>query len=133
MLDFIATTPLITFIYFLALPYATPVDIWACGCIFAELFTRRAFIMGQTEIDQLTRIFSIIGTPSLNEWPTETHIMRSNFSTMQRKDLSELIPNIPPVAQDLIQVSSKNQLILDRYMNNFLKNSFSNSYAFFIF
>ena len=61
--------------------------------------------MGQTEIDQLTRIFSIIGTPSLNEWPTEPHIMRSNFSTMQRKDLSELIPNIPTVAKDLIQVS----------------------------
>ena len=89
----------------LALPYATPVDIWACGCIFAELFTRRAFIMGQTEIDQLTRIFSIIGTPGSNEWPNETHIMRSNFSTMQRKDLSELIPNIPTVAKDLIQVS----------------------------
>ena len=61
--------------------------------------------MGQTEIDQLTRIFSIIGTPNSNEWPTETHIMRSNFSIMHRKDLSELIPNIPTVAKDLIQVS----------------------------
>ena len=61
--------------------------------------------MGQTEVDQLTRIFSIIGTPGSNEWPNETHIMRSNFSTMKRKDLSELIPNIPTVAKDLIQVS----------------------------
>ena len=58
--------------------------------------------MGQTEIDQLTRIFSIIGTPNSNEWPTETHIMRSNFSIMHRKDLSELMPNIPTVAKDLI-------------------------------
>ena len=61
--------------------------------------------MGQTEIDQLTRIFSIIGTPHINEWPSETHIMRSNFITMSRGDLLQLIPNIPPLAKDLINVS----------------------------
>ena len=61
--------------------------------------------MGQTEIDQLTRIFSIIGTPNKNEWPTETHVMRSNFVTMNRRDLSDIIPNIPTTAKDLIDVS----------------------------
>ena len=89
---------------FLALPYATPVDVWACGCIFAELFTRKAFIMGQTEVDQLTRIFSIIGTPNPNEWPIDTHIMRSNFGSLRRRKLSEFIPSIPPTAEDLINV-----------------------------
>ena len=65
------------FISSVAMPYATAVDIWACGCIFAELFLRRAFIMGQTELDQLTRIFFIIGTPTVSEWPSETNVLRS--------------------------------------------------------
>ncbi|KAB7499113.1 Cyclin-dependent kinase 6 [Armadillidium nasatum] len=37
--------------------YATPVDLWSCGCIFAELFRRKPLFEGQTEGDQLQRIF----------------------------------------------------------------------------
>ena len=33
--------------------YATPVDIWACGCIFAELFLRKPIFAGQYEMDQV--------------------------------------------------------------------------------
>ena len=62
--------------------------------------------MGQTELDQLTRIFFIIGTPNVSEWPTETNVLRSNFVTSVRKDLSTFIPNIAPLAKDLISVSN---------------------------
>ena len=68
--------------------------------------------MGQTELDQLTRIFFVIGTPSISEWPTETNVMRSNFVTSIRKDLSTFIPNISPSAKDLISVSNHLELIL---------------------
>ena len=37
--------------------YATPVDIWSCGCIFAELFRRKPLFCGQSEADQLSKIF----------------------------------------------------------------------------
>ena len=37
--------------------YATPVDIWSCGCIFAELFRRKPLFSGQSEADQLSKIF----------------------------------------------------------------------------
>ena len=36
--------------------YATPVDLWSVGCIFAELFLRKALFAGQSEVDQLTKI-----------------------------------------------------------------------------
>ncbi|KAI9560983.1 hypothetical protein GHT06_011939 [Daphnia sinensis] len=49
--------------------YATPVDIWSCGCIFAELFRRKPLFSGQSEADQLSKIFDVIGTPSIDEWP----------------------------------------------------------------
>ncbi|KAG8223647.1 hypothetical protein J437_LFUL001754 [Ladona fulva] len=41
----------------LGLPYATPVDIWSCGCIMAELFRRSPLFCGTSEGDQLDRIF----------------------------------------------------------------------------
>merc|ERR1719319_255561 len=31
--------------------YATPVDLWSCGCILAELFLRKPLFPGQYEID----------------------------------------------------------------------------------
>lgn len=37
--------------------YATPVDMWSVGCIFSELVTRRPLFPGDSEIDQLFRIF----------------------------------------------------------------------------
>lgn len=37
--------------------YSTPVDIWSAGCIFAELVNRNALFMGDSEIDQLFKIF----------------------------------------------------------------------------
>lgn len=37
--------------------YSTPVDVWSMGCIFAEMVTRRPLFQGDSEIDQLYRIF----------------------------------------------------------------------------
>lgn len=54
--------------------YATPVDLWSCGCIFAELFLRKPFFPGQYEGDQLNQIFHILGTPSPSDWPVNSSI-----------------------------------------------------------
>jgi serine/threonine protein kinase len=37
--------------------YSTPVDIWSIGCIFAEMVTKRPLFPGDSEIDELFRIF----------------------------------------------------------------------------
>jgi len=39
--------------------YNTSVDIWSVGCIFAELVNRKPLFCGQTEEDQLDKIFKI--------------------------------------------------------------------------
>lgn len=41
--------------------YATGVDIWSLGCIFAEMMMRRPLFPGDSEIDQLYRIFKVFG------------------------------------------------------------------------
>lgn len=37
--------------------YSCPVDIWAIGCIFAEMVRRKPLFHGDSEIDQIFRIF----------------------------------------------------------------------------
>ncbi|CAN6333209.1 unnamed protein product [Urochloa humidicola] len=54
--------------------YGSAVDIWAAGCIFAELLTRRAFLMGSSDIDQLGKIFAALGTPKPSQWPDMTYL-----------------------------------------------------------
>ncbi|KAF6001627.1 Cell division control protein 2 A [Cyanidiococcus yangmingshanensis] len=48
--------------------YAAPVDMWSVGCIFAEMMTRKALFPGDSEIDQLFKIFRALGTPSEDVW-----------------------------------------------------------------
>ncbi|KAI5651620.1 protein kinase domain-containing protein [Phthorimaea operculella] len=49
--------------------YGTGVDMWAVGCILAELLLRVPFLPGESDLDQLSRIFQVFGTPSEDEWP----------------------------------------------------------------
>ncbi|CAK9212297.1 unnamed protein product [Sphagnum jensenii] len=52
--------------------YGPGVDIWAAGCIFAELILRRPFLQGSSDIDQLGKIFGAFGTPRESQWPDMT-------------------------------------------------------------
>jgi len=49
--------------------YNSPLDIWACGGIMAELYTLRPLFPGSSESDQLYKICSVLGTPVQNQWP----------------------------------------------------------------
>ena len=40
-----------------SIEYSTPIDIWSIGCIFVELVTKQPLFTGDSEIDQLYRIF----------------------------------------------------------------------------
>lgn len=44
--------------------YNSPIDIWAVGAIMAELYTLRPLYPGGSEIDQIFKICSVLGTPS---------------------------------------------------------------------
>ena len=49
--------------------YSTPVDIWSIGCIFAELILKQPLFKGEYEIEQLFKIFHVLGTPNRDIWP----------------------------------------------------------------
>jgi cyclin-dependent kinase 7 len=49
--------------------YGTGIDLWAMGCIFAELLLRVPLFPGTSEINQLWTIVQRLGTPTESDWP----------------------------------------------------------------
>jgi serine/threonine protein kinase len=46
--------------------YSTSVDVWSLGCILVEMVTRKPLFPGDSEIDQLFRIFRTLGMIDLH-------------------------------------------------------------------
>jgi cell division cycle 2-like protein len=49
--------------------YGFEIDCWSIGCIFGELLTREPLLQGKNEIDQLSKIFELLGVPTEETWP----------------------------------------------------------------
>lgn len=49
--------------------YGCSLDVWAIGCIVAEMIDSTPLFAGDSEIGQLHKIFKRLGTPSEAEWP----------------------------------------------------------------
>ncbi len=85
--------------------YNSPIDIFALGCIMAELYMLRPLFNGNSETDQLYKVCSVLGTPSLNSW-SEGHRLATqmgfNFPQFSAMPLSNLIPNASPEALQLL-------------------------------
>jgi serine/threonine protein kinase len=73
--------------------YSTPVDIWSAGCIFAEMITGIPLIPGDSEIDQIFKIFKITGTPNEATWPgvMELPDMKQKFPMFKPEDLRNCV------------------------------------------
>ena len=55
--------------------YGPAVDIWSAACVLVEIFTRHAIFPGDgSEINQLDKIYNVLGTPSRSEWPGITEL-----------------------------------------------------------
>ena len=48
--------------------YGPPIDIFAVGCVMVEMMTLKPLFPGQSEIDQIEKIFVSLGIPTNNSW-----------------------------------------------------------------
>mmetsp|Transcript_16972 Transcript_16972/g.22857 ORF Transcript_16972/g.22857 Transcript_16972/m.22857 type:complete len:81 (-) Transcript_16972:212-454(-) len=74
--------------------YATPVDIWSIGCIFAELAINQPLFKGENDNSQLEQIFRIKGLPTEESWPgirSNPQISMPRWPNYEPFDLRELI------------------------------------------
>ncbi|XP_057315781.1 MAPK/MAK/MRK overlapping kinase-like [Hydractinia symbiolongicarpus] len=76
--------------------YTYKMDLWSVGCVFAEIMSLRPLFPGSNELDQITRIHSVLGTPTpelLNKFKKSKH-MDFNFPEKKGSGLSSQLPHI---------------------------------------
>lgn len=84
--------------------YSTPVDVWSIGCIFAETATCQPLFPGDSEIDQLFRIFRELGTPTEETWPSVSTYpdYKPTFPRWPARSLAAMLPTIDALGIDLL-------------------------------
>lgn len=85
--------------------YDTSVDIWSLGCILGELFQRRPVFPFGSDIEMITGIFNICGSPTKHSWPEIKYL--PGYKTLKPKYFSRKIFEtfkqiIPPLALDVL-------------------------------
>ncbi|RPB23360.1 Pkinase-domain-containing protein [Terfezia boudieri ATCC MYA-4762] len=64
--------------------YGREVDMWSIGCIFAELLTKEPIFKGTTEVDQISKIFTLLGVPTEASWPGYRRLPHAKSLTFPR-------------------------------------------------
>nr|XP_033798086.1 cyclin-dependent kinase 1 isoform X2 [Geotrypetes seraphini]XP_033798087.1 cyclin-dependent kinase 1 isoform X2 [Geotrypetes seraphini]XP_033798088.1 cyclin-dependent kinase 1 isoform X2 [Geotrypetes seraphini]XP_033798090.1 cyclin-dependent kinase 1 isoform X2 [Geotrypetes seraphini]XP_033798091.1 cyclin-dependent kinase 1 isoform X2 [Geotrypetes seraphini] len=84
--------------------YSTPIDIWSIGTIFAEMATKKPLFHGDSEIDQLFRIFRALGTPNNDIWPDVESLQdyKNTFPKWKAGSMSSHVKNIDEDGLDLL-------------------------------
>ncbi|XP_074512292.1 uncharacterized protein cdk12 isoform X5 [Sebastes fasciatus] len=85
--------------------YSPAIDVWSCGCILGELFTKKPIFQANQELLQLELISRLCGSPCPAAWPDV--IKLPLFNTMKpkkqyRRRLREEFAFLPPPALDLL-------------------------------
>ncbi|XP_029955305.1 serine/threonine-protein kinase MAK isoform X2 [Salarias fasciatus] len=76
--------------------YSSPIDLWAVGCIMAELYTLRPLFPGNSEVDEIFKICQVLGTVKKTDWPEGYQLasaMNFRFPQCVPTHLKTLIPN----------------------------------------
>ncbi|ORY84908.1 kinase-like domain-containing protein [Protomyces lactucae-debilis] len=84
--------------------YGPGIDMWAVGCIFAELLLRNPYMPGENDMGQLDLIFKALGTPSKQDWPDVIHLPQYvEFRKHERPDPRQLFTAASEQEIDLMQ------------------------------
>jgi len=85
--------------------YSTPVDIWSAGCILAEMATKTPLFPGDSEIDQIFRVFRTLGTPTEATWAGVTKLpeFQPSFPKHPPQPLGKMLPQLEPAGIDLLE------------------------------
>ncbi|XP_065053647.1 cyclin-dependent kinase 1-A-like [Rhopilema esculentum] len=85
--------------------YACGIDTWSIGTIFAEMVTKKPIFQGDSEIDELFKIFNILGTATNSNWEGVESLpaYKKEFPKWSRKDLSKAVPGLERAGIDLLE------------------------------
>ncbi|OWR49543.1 cyclin-dependent kinase 20 [Danaus plexippus] len=86
--------------------YSQNVDIWAVGCIIAEMITKQPLFAGESDIEQLAIVLQRLGTPTEETWPKHSELPdyhKITFPESSPMPWTELLPGVEPDAIHLIK------------------------------
>ncbi|XP_043289405.1 cyclin-dependent kinase 1 [Venturia canescens] len=85
--------------------YSCAIDVWSIGCIFAEMATKKPLFQGDSEIDQLFRIFRVLRTPTDEIWPGVTQLSdyKATFPNWTSNNLANQVKTLDKDGLDLLQ------------------------------
>lgn len=86
--------------------YSHKMDLWSAGCVLYEILTLRPLFPGTNELDQISRIHDVLGTPSvqlLDKFRAhQSRCMNFNFPPKAGTRFSSLFKSISPTCLDLL-------------------------------
>lgn len=85
--------------------YAPAVDMWSIGCIFAELVNRKPLWPGDSEIDEIFRIFRSMGTPNDSVWGDVNSLpdFKATFPKWPARSIGRSCPTLDANGVDLLE------------------------------
>ncbi|CAO1616505.1 unnamed protein product [Sympodiomycopsis kandeliae] len=85
--------------------YSTAIDMWSVGCIFAEMAMKSPLFPGDSEIDEIFRIFRTLGTPTDESWPGVKTLpdYKSSFPQWSGVPLAKAVPALDEAGLDLLR------------------------------
>jgi len=87
--------------------YSTSIDVWSCGCIFAEMISGVPLFRGRDNQDQLLHIMRIIGSPddrTLRKIAADSpEIVIKQFPRYPKVPFAQVLPKASPQALDLLE------------------------------
>ncbi|KAH0619713.1 hypothetical protein JD844_000651 [Phrynosoma platyrhinos] len=73
----------------------TAIDMWAVGCILAELLAHKPLLPGSSEIQQIDMIVQLLGTPNENIWPGFSKLPLVSQYTLRKQPYNNLKHKFP--------------------------------------
>ncbi|KAG2396645.1 Cold-responsive protein [Vigna angularis] len=85
--------------------YSSPIDLWAAGCVFAEMLIGGPLFITNKNRDELEAIFRLLGTPTEDTWPGITQLMPSLHNKYPKYNpvgMDKLFPQLEESGQNLL-------------------------------
>jgi len=86
--------------------YTCAIDMWGLGCILGEILQRVPILRGESESDQLEKIWDLCGTPNEEIWPGFRNLPGCHdltFKYPKPNCIEERFKNFNPLAVDLLK------------------------------
>ena len=85
-------------------------DVFSAGCVMAELYLQHPLFPCTSEIDQIDKIFKVLGTPKKDQWREGYRLAEKRemeFEDYPKKNLQKYLDRIGDEALDAIKFMLK--------------------------